>query len=141
MIDITDKPTVQRAAKSVGGIKLRKETIELIKAKEVEKGDVFESAKVAAIMAVKKTSESIPYCHPIPVTFVGVEFEVLDNSVSVEVEVKSSSQTGVEMEALCGVSAALLTIWDMVKMYEKDAKGQYPDTRIENIRVLEKVKG
>ena len=141
MIDITNKPTVQRAAKSVGSIRLRKETVELIKAKGVEKGDVFEAAKIAAIMAVKKTPGAIPYCHPIPVTFVGVEFEVLDNSVSVEVEVKSSSQTGVEMEALCGVSAALLTIWDMVKRYEKDARGQYPDTRIENIRVLEKVKG
>ena len=141
MIDITDKPTVHRAAKAVGKIKLKKETVELIKAGEVEKGDVFEAAKIAAIAAVKKTPEAIPYCHPIPITFVGVEFEVMDGSISVEVEVKSSSQTGVEMEALCGVSAALLTIWDMVKMYEKDAKGQYPDTRIRDIWVLEKVKG
>jgi cyclic pyranopterin phosphate synthase len=83
----------------------------------------------------------IPLCHQIPVTGVDVRFEVGDDRITATVEVRSAGKTGVEMEALSGVSLALLTIWDMVKAVEKDAAGQYPSTRISDIVVLSKKKG
>ncbi len=141
MIDITGKPQVYREAIARGSIKLRGETIEAIKAGKVKKGDVFTVAKVAAVHAVKDTPRIIPYCHPIPITAVDVDFAVEGDRVVVEVAVRTTSQTGVEMEALTGVSAALLTIWDMVKYLEKDGSGNYPTTRIENVMVVRKVKG
>ncbi len=141
MIDITGKPQVYREAIARGSIKLRGETIEAIKAGKVKKGDVFTVAKVAAVHAVKDTPRIIPYCHPIPITAVDVDFAVEGDRVVVEVAVRTTSQTGVEMEALTGVSAALLTIWDMVKYLEKDESGNYPTTRIENVMVVRKVKG
>ncbi|MEM4202016.1 MAG: cyclic pyranopterin monophosphate synthase MoaC, partial [Candidatus Hadarchaeum sp.] len=96
--------------------------------------------QTAAIMAVKRTTETIPLTHPIPITGVDVDFKIEDNGVRAEVEVRSIGQTGVEMEALAGVTGALLTIWDMVKGLEKDTAGQYPTTAIEEIRVVKKVK-
>ena len=99
------------------------------------------TATVAATLAVKDTSRVIPMCHAIPVTGIEVEFTDGDTWIEATVRVRSFGRTGVEMEALTGVTVALLTIWDMVKSAEKDEKGQYPATRIEDIRVLEKRKG
>ncbi len=140
MIDISEKEPVYREAVARGKIRLRRETIERIRKGEVEKGDVESVARVAAIMAVKKTPEIVPLCHPIPITGVDVDINYGDESVEVEVRVKTTYKTGVEMEALTGVAAALLAIWDMVKKYEKDDEGQYPYTRIEEIVVVRKVK-
>ncbi|MCE4601524.1 MAG: cyclic pyranopterin monophosphate synthase MoaC [Desulfurococcales archaeon] len=140
MVDISGKESVLRIAEAEGYIRLRPDTIKLILDNKIEKGDVEEAAKIAAIQAVKKTPYILPYCHPIPIQHVDVEFNYENNRVRVRVRVKAIYKTGVEMEALTGVAAALLTIWDMVKKYEKDEKGQYPHTLIESIRVLEKVK-
>jgi len=92
-------------------------------------------------MAVKRTSEFIPMCHPLHITSVDVDFELSNRSIEARVEVKSVGKTGVEMEALTGASIALLAIWDMAKSAEKDETGNYPITRISEIRVIEKVKG
>jgi len=141
MIDISEKPTVKRKAISKGEIKLKKETIKAIKEKKVKKGDVFTVARVAGLNAVKNTSMLIPMCHPVPVSAVDIDFDVRENSIICVCEVKAEYKTGVEMEALTGATVALLTIWDMVKYLEKDEKGQYPETRIINVEVVEKVKG
>ena len=140
MIDISEKDTIIRKATASGKIKLKKETIERIVNKQVEKGDTFTIAKVAAINAVKKVPDLIPFCHPIPITNVDVDFKVEDNTIKATCKVKSIAKTGVEMEALTGVSIALLNLWDVVKMYEKDEKGQYPSTQIYDIKVVEKIK-
>jgi len=141
MVDITKKDFVYREAVAIGRIRLDSETIKRIREGSVEKGDVLESSKVAALNAVKDTPSILPYCHPIKITGVDVDFNIGGDYVEVVVRVKSVEQTGVEMEALTGVSAALLCIWDMVKQYEKDEAGNYPNTSIEFIRVLKKVKG
>ena len=120
---------------------LSRETIEKIRTGTVEKGNVLATARVAAALAVKKTPEIIPMCHQLPITAIDVDFEIGDGVISTVVEVRTVGKTGVEMEALTGVSAALLTIWDMVKSAEKDESGNYPSTSIQNIRVLEKLKG
>ena len=140
MIDISEKNTVVRIATSSGKIILKNDTIERIKNHQVKKGDVLTIAKIAAINAVKKVPELIPLCHPIPITNVSVEFTIENESVEVKCTVKSISKTGVEMEALTGVNLALLNIWDVVKMYEKDENGQYPATVISDIKVEEKIK-
>ena len=140
MVDISEKEPVLRIARARGRIKLRESTIKRIVEGRVEKGDVITVAKLAAIQAVKKTPEIIQLCHPIPIENVGVEVRIEKDYVEVEVEVKAIAKTGVEMEALSGVSAALLNIWDMVKKYEKDEMGQYPSTAISDISVLEKRK-
>jgi len=140
MIDITPKRYVLRVAKARGRIKLRKETIQLIKEGRIEKGDVITVTKIVAISAVKKTSEMLPFCHPIEITHVDADVKPGEDYVEVEVTVKSVARTGVEMEALMGVSMALLNVWDMVKKYEKDEAGKYPWTRITDIVVVEKVK-
>jgi len=141
MVDITEKKPVYREAVAEGVIRLKPETLRLIKEGKVEKGDVLEVTRAAVAMAVKKTSELLPLCHPIPVTHVEASFDFpSDDELRLTVKVKTVAQTGVEMEALTGVAVGLLNIWDMVKKYEKDAEGQYPDTRIEYIRVVSKVK-
>jgi cyclic pyranopterin phosphate synthase len=141
MVDVTGKKLVYREAVAEGVIRLRPETVRLIKEGRVEKGDVFDVTRVAVVLAVKKTSELLPLCHPIPVTHVDVGFDTpTEDTVKITVRVKTIAQTGVEMEALTGVVAGLLNIWDMVKKYEKDEGGQYPYTRIESIRVVSKVK-
>ncbi|MEM1605453.1 MAG: cyclic pyranopterin monophosphate synthase MoaC [Fervidicoccaceae archaeon] len=141
MIDISDKPPQLRVATAEGVIKLRPETLRLIREGKIEKGDPVQISTIAAIMAVKKTPEIVPLAHPILIEGVQVEhvFEEPDK-IRVRVTVKSHGKTGVEMEALVGVSAALLAIWDVVKKYEKDDKGEYPFTSINEIRVLEKKK-
>lgn len=141
MVDISDKPKVFREATATGTIKLKPETIRLINKGKIAKGDPLYTAKIAGILAAKKTSTLIPLCHPLPLTNVEVEIKVLDKStVQVTSTVKTKAQTGVEMEALVATAVSLLTIWDMIKQYEKDVEGQYPSTVIENIRVVKKIK-
>ncbi len=141
MVDVTAKPEVYREATAKGLIRLKSETVQLIKKGKIEKGDPFHTAKIAGILAAKNTSSLIPLCHPLPLTSVKLEMRIIGNSsIEVEATVKTKAQTGVEMEALVAATTALLTIWDMTKRYEKDKRGQYPQTVIENIRVLRKVK-
>lgn len=141
MVDISGKSEVFREATAAGVIKLRPETVNLIKKGKIEKGDPIEAAKIAGILAAKKTSELIPLCHPLLLTNVEVAIKILnDAAVRVTSTVKTKAQTGVEMEALVATAVSLLTIWDMVKQYEKDKDGQYPHTLIEGIRVVRKVK-
>jgi len=141
MVDVTAKPEVFREATAKGQIRLRKDTVTLIKEGRIEKGDPIYAAKIAGVLAAKKTSSIIPLCHPIPLTNVDVDLRIIDDAtVEVESTVKTRAQTGVEMEALVASATALLTVWDMTKMYEKDAEGQYPHTAIQSIRVTRKVK-
>lgn len=141
MVDIGEKDVVRRKAIASGRIVLGKRSLDAIRSGTVRKGDVLEAAKITAIQAVKSTPDIIPYCHPIPIESVKVDFELSNDSLSCTVEVIAHYKTGVEMEALTGVSAALLTIWDMVKYLEKDENGQYPSTRIADIEVVTKEKG
>ncbi|KGK99023.1 molybdenum cofactor biosynthesis protein MoaC [Methanococcoides methylutens] len=140
MVDISNKDIVSRYATASGSISLTGPTIESIRSGTVEKGNVLATARTAAILAVKRVPEMIPMCHQIPITSVDVEFEVGNSDVTANVEVRSVGKTGVEMEALTGVSIALLTIWDMVKSAEKDDTGNYPSTAIKDIHVVKKVK-
>ena len=141
MVDVTAKPEIYREAKAKGTIILKSETINLIKAGKIEKGNPFEVAKVAGILAAKNTSSLIPLCHPLPLTGVEVKLQIVDDStVEAETKVKTRAQTGVEMEALAAAATALLTVWDMTKQYEKDADGQYPSTSIQDLHVVNKVK-
>jgi len=141
MVDISGKDEVYREAVASGRIVLREETLRAIREGTVVKGNVLATARVAATLAVKATPALIPMCHPIPVSSIEVDFRELPDSIEASVRVRSLGRTGVEMEALTGVSVALLTVWDMVKSAEKDDRGQYPVTRIEDVRVLEKRKG
>jgi cyclic pyranopterin phosphate synthase len=141
MVDISAKKDVIREAVAAGKIYLRPETLAAIREGKVVKGNVLSTARVAAMMAVKNTSNLIPMCHPIPISSVTVDFSEGDGFIESTVVVKMTGKTGVEMEALTGVSVALLTVWDMVKSAEKDADGQYPVTSITDIRVVEKKKG
>ena len=140
MIDISNKPVVFRKATAAGKITLKPDTIGTIKKGEIRKGDPLEAARLAAIAAVKKTPELLTFCHPIPIDSVEVDFEVAAESIEVKVTASAWAKTGVEMEALVGVTNALNTIWDMTKYLEKDRAGQYPDTCISDIRVIEKTK-
>ena len=141
MIDISEKDPILRIALASGRIKLKEKTIKRIKDNQIQKGDVFTIAKIAAINAVKKVPDLIPLCHPIPISNIAVDFEIeSDTVINVRCKVKSIAQTGVEMEALSGVGIALLNIWDVVKMYEKDEEGLYPSTVIYDIKVEKKIK-
>ena len=141
MVDISEKNEVIRKAVAAGKIYLRPETLAAIREGKVVKGNVLSTARVAATMAVKNTSNLIPMCHPLPISSITVDFSEGDGFIASTVVVKMTGKTGVEMEALTGVSVALLTVWDMVKSAEKDADGQYPVTSITDIRVVEKKKG
>jgi len=141
MVDISGKEVVPRAAEAVGTIELRAETVQAIREGRVEKGDPLSAAEVAGVMAAKRTPEIVPFCHPVPLTSVDVDFKLGDGSVEARCRVAAEYRTGVEMEALTGATAALLTIWDMVKYLEKDDNGQYPTTAITGVRVVEKRKG
>lgn len=141
MVDVSEKPEIHREATATGRIKLQPKTIQLMKEGKITKGDPCYTARIAGILAAKKTSELIPLCHPLPLTNVEVNVKLeASNSVKVTSRVKTKAQTGVEMEALTATAAALLTVWDMVKQYEKDSQGQYPSTTIEDIHVVEKIK-
>ena len=142
MVDVSGKKEILREATATGAIRLKPETVNLIKAGKIAKGDPLYTAKIAGVLAAKETSSFIPLCHPLPLLNVEVEVKIVDKTaIEVSATVKAKAQTGVEMEALTAVSAGLLTVWDFVKQYEKDANGQYPTTAIQNIRVVRKIKG
>ncbi len=117
MVDVSQKPVTERLAVACGKITMNEAAFEAIKSGTAKKGDVRNVARIAGIMAAKRTSDTIPMCHPVALTKCAVDFELFPDTRSVEARCTAgvSSQTGVEMEALCGVSAALLTIYDMCK--------------------------
>ncbi|MCE6950167.1 cyclic pyranopterin monophosphate synthase MoaC [Cereibacter sphaeroides] len=121
MVDVSDKPVTARLAVARGAVKMSAETLALVAEGRAEKGDVLGVARLAGIMAAKRTADLIPLCHPLPITRVAVELTVDPAlpGVVVEATVKTGGQTGVEMEALTAVSVACLTIYDMVKAVEK----------------------
>ena len=136
MVDVSDKAVTARTAQAEGFVVMAPETVEIILRGDAKKGDVLGTARLAGIMAAKRTHELIPLCHPLLLTKVTVDC-ALDESlpgVRVTSEVRVSGQTGVEMEALTAVSVACLTIYDMVKAVDRAM-------RIEGVRVLEKTGG
>ena len=140
IIPVGHKPIVERVAIATGILELSTDSADAIRNGLVAKGDVLEASIVAAIQAVKETPRSIPHCHIIPIESCSVVWDWEDNDLRCTVRVSAHWKTGVEMEALCGVSTGLLCAWDMVKSLEKDDQGQYPKTKIREIRVLEKHK-
>lgn len=141
MVDVSGKPEVLREATATGAIKLKAETMQMIRECKIAKGNPLYTAKIAGVMAAKNTSAMIPLCHSLPLTNVEMNIEISGKTtIQVTATVKTKARTGVEMEALTAASVALLTIWDMVKQYEKDTEGQYPSTAIENIHVVKKIK-
>lgn len=136
MVDVSQKPSTERLAISEGVISMRPETFQLIAEGGHAKGDVLGIARIAGIMAAKKTADLIPLCHPLPISHVGVEF-ILDaqqSRVQCQATVKTTGPTGVEMEALAATQIALLTIYDMCKAVDKGMV-------IESVRLLEKSGG
>jgi cyclic pyranopterin phosphate synthase len=133
MVDVGQKPATERIAIARGEVHMKPETLELIRAGQLKKGDVLTVAQIAGIGASKRTSELIPLCHPLPLDKVDVEL-VLDDSIPgvvITATAKTTGKTGVEMEALTAVSVAALTVYDMAKAAEKTM-------RIQNIRLVEK---
>jgi cyclic pyranopterin phosphate synthase len=133
MVDISKKPDTSRIAIAKGEVVMRKETLEMIKAGTVQKGDVLGVAQVAGIIAAKRTSELIPLCHPLPINQITVNFEIDEElpGIDITATAKTFGKTGVEMEALTAVAVAALTIYDMAKAVEKTIS-------IQNIRLKEK---
>jgi cyclic pyranopterin phosphate synthase len=120
MVDISQKTETERVAKASGTVIMQPGTLEMIRSGEVKKGDVLAVARVAGIMAAKKTSELIPLCHPLPLTSAKIDFEFVDeNTLKIVAETKTTYATGVEMEALTAVSVAALTIYDMCKAVDR----------------------
>ena len=140
VIDIGGKPIVHRRASATGLVHLSSQSKQAIVNGNIKKGDVLEASTIAAIQAVKDTPRIIPHCHPIPLEGCKVDWAWEDNALRGTVEVSAHYRTGIEMEALTGVSAGLLCALDMLKSMEKDSEGQYPETRITDIVVLEKHK-
>lgn len=133
MVDVSHKPDTERIAIARGEIHMKKETLDLIRAGQIQKGDVLTIAQIAGITASKRTSDLIPLCHPLPLSKVDVELTLDDSlpGVVITATVKTVGKTGVEMEALTAVSVAALTVYDMAKAAEKTM-------RIQNIRLVEK---
>jgi len=133
MVDVGNKPDTERIAVARGEIHMKKETLELIRAGQIKKGDVLTVAQIAGITASKRTSELIPLCHPLPLTHINLELEPDEElpGIQITATVRTIGKTGVEMEALTAVSVAALTIYDMAKAVEKTM-------RIVNIRLVEK---
>jgi cyclic pyranopterin phosphate synthase len=119
MVDVGAKPVTAREAVALGAITMSAEALRLIRRGEVAKGDPLQAARLAGIMAAKQTSSLIPLCHPLPLTHVSVELTPARRGYTIEARVRTSAQTGVEMEALTAVSVAALTIYDMVKAVDK----------------------
>lgn len=134
MIDISHKTKTLRTATAQATLKLSASTLALIREQKIPKGNPFEVAKVAAVQAAKNTSQIIPYCHPLPIDFVGVEYNVLENRIEINVTVKAIYKTGVEMEALTAASVAALTIYDMTKMFDEEME-------IVGVKLLKKTGG
>lgn len=136
MVDVGGKSVTKRVAVAAGLIMMLDKTLDLIKQGNHKKGDVLGIARIAGIMAAKRTSDLIPLCHPLALTKVSVDFKILDDDVAIQclVEVETSGQTGVEMEALTAVQVALLTIYDMCKAVDRGMV-------MTDIRLLEKAGG
>ena len=136
MVDVTDKAQTQRVAVAMGGIRMNEAAFAAVQNGTAEKGDVLGVARVAGIMAAKRTAELIPLCHPLMLTSVKVDFTLRPELLAVEAvcTAKLSGKTGVEMEAMTGVSVALLTVYDMCKALDKGMV-------ISDIRLLEKSGG
>jgi cyclic pyranopterin phosphate synthase len=136
MVDVSDKADTQRMARATGSIVMKRATFDAIVANAVAKGDVLGVARLAGIMAAKRTSDLIPLCHPLALTSIAVAFDLdaARDSVAIEVTVATEGQTGVEMEALCAAAVGLLTIYDMCKAVDRGMK-------IEALRLLEKSGG
>ena len=141
IVPIGHKPIVERSAVATGLLRLSSDSADAIRNGLIAKGDVLEASTVAAIQAVKDTPRIIPHCHVIPIEGCNVSWAWEEDSLRCTLSVSAHWKTGVEMEAIVGVSAGLLCAWDMVKSLEKDEHGQYPETQIESIQVLEKNKG
>jgi cyclic pyranopterin phosphate synthase len=120
MVDVGDKPVTAREALARGEIAMSATALRLIRKGELAKGDPLQAARLAGIMAAKKTAELIPLCHPLPLTHVSVELTEIRGGYRIEARVRTSSQTGVEMEALTAVAVAALTIYDMAKAVDKE---------------------
>ena len=120
MVDVGDKPVTNREALARGTITMSAAALQLIRRGEVAKGDPLQAARIAGILAAKQTASLIPLCHPLPLTHVSVDLSPLKNGYRIEARVRTSAQTGVEMEALTAVSVAALTIYDMVKAVDKE---------------------
>jgi cyclic pyranopterin phosphate synthase len=131
MVDVTEKSASDRIAVAAGSLRTSGEVVELISAGGLAKGDALATARVAAIMAAKRTSDLIPLCHQLALTGVDVDFTVRETDVDITATVRSTDRTGVEMEALTAVSVAALTLYDMIKAVD-------PAARIDDIRVLRK---
>jgi cyclic pyranopterin phosphate synthase len=140
MVDVGGKPDVERRAVATGYLDLRESTVDAVRDDDVSKGDVLATARIGAIQAVKRTWDTIPMCHQIPITNVETEFDLSPSAVQLTVAVETTGKTGCEMEALQGVSTGLNVVWDMVKAAEKDENGQYPETTVRDVRVVEKRK-
>ena len=121
MVDVSEKPVTTRMARATGSIEMRRETLDAIRTNTIAKGDVLGVARVAGIMAAKRTSELVPLCHPIALSDVSVEFTLDDAlpGLRVEATAKTAAQTGVEMEAIMAVSVSLITVYDMAKALDK----------------------
>jgi len=119
MVDVSEKEETKRIAVAQAEVKLNKKIIDLIKAKKILKGDVFENARVAGVMAAKKTPELIPLCHPLRISDVKISFAVVNNSVKITSSVSALERTGVEMEALAAAVVSALTVYDMCKYIDK----------------------
>lgn len=136
MVDVGEKNITARYAKASGIVRMKPETLKLLRSGKIKKGDAFTVAKIAGILAVKKTPQLIPLCHPMPLDQIQIDFRDLPskNGVEIEVRVKTTSKTGVEIEALNGVLITALTIYDMAKSYD-------PGMTITNVRLIEKTGG
>jgi cyclic pyranopterin phosphate synthase len=121
MVDVSEKPVTARMARATGSIRMQRETLEAIRANNTPKGDVLGVARLAGIMAAKRTSELIPLCHPIPLTDVSVEITIDEAlpGLRVEAAARTAAQTGVEMEAIIAVSVSLVTVYDMAKAVDR----------------------
>ncbi len=134
MVDVGEKDTTRRTARARATVKMSPETLRLIADKKLKKGDVFEVARLAGIMAAKQTHHLIPLCHPLPIENVKIDFRAFNDTVEIISEVRVTAKTGVEMEALTAVSVAALTVYDMCKSAEKGIV-------IADIALLEKTGG
>jgi cyclic pyranopterin phosphate synthase len=134
MVDVGDKPVTDRTARARATVEVSAETAKAVAAGDTKKGDVAAVARIAGIQAAKRTSELIPLCHPLALSYVGVEVEVGAASIEIVAEARTTGRTGVEMEALTAASVAALTVYDMVKGMERGA-------RITGVELLEKSGG
>jgi len=133
MVDVSAKPQNARRAIAAGKISLQKGTVDLIRKNEIAKGNVVATARIAGIQAAKQTPHLIPLCHTLPLSEVSMDIEILNDAAEVKCTARTIAQTGVEMEALTGVTVALLTIYDMCKAVDKEM-------RISEVRLIEKTK-